>query len=104
MTTSLLEFEIINSLQPLLLYINTSRRKYLFEADDNQTFDSIHHLVLILENRRSFTIKKQTFLISNKVKPQNNHKKKTKKNIIIRYDKNKVTVQMFSGLLTYMIV
>ena len=42
--TDWLEFEIINSLQPLLLHINTSRRKYLFEADDNQTFDSIHHL------------------------------------------------------------
>ena len=31
-------------------------------------------------------------------------KKQKKRKIIIRYDKNKVTVQMFSGLQTYMIV
>ena len=42
--TDWLEFEIINFFRPLLLHINKSRRKYLFEADDNQTFDSIHHL------------------------------------------------------------
>ena len=42
--TDWLEFKIIYFLRPLLLHINKSRRKYLFEADDNQTFDSIHHL------------------------------------------------------------
>ena len=42
--TDRLEFEIIDFLRPLLLHINKSRRKYLFEADDNQTVDSIHHL------------------------------------------------------------
>ena len=70
--TDWLEFEVINSLRPLLLHINKSRRKYLFEADDNQTFDSIHYspFVLILETDDPLP-KKQTFLISNKVKPQN---------------------------------
>ena len=42
--TDCLKFENINFLRPLLLHINKSRRKYLFKADDNQTFDSIHHL------------------------------------------------------------
>ena len=36
--TDWLEIEIINFLRPLLLHINKLRRKYLFEADDNQTF------------------------------------------------------------------
>ena len=31
-------------------------------------------------------------------------KQQKKSNIIIRYDKNKVTVQMFSGLLTYIMI
>ena len=31
-------------------------------------------------------------------------KKTTNRNIIIKYDQNKVTVQMFSGLQTYVIV
>ena len=42
--TDLLEFEIINFIRPLLLHINKARRKYLFETDDIQTFDSIYHL------------------------------------------------------------
>ena len=39
-----------------------------------------------------------------KCKSLSQKKNKKKRNIIIRYDKNKVTVQMFSGLQTYVIV
>ena len=42
-------FEIINPLRPLILHINKSRTKYLFEADDNQIFDSIHLLFSFLQ-------------------------------------------------------
>ena len=59
--TDWLEFEIINFLRRLLLHINKSRRKYLYEADDNQTFDSIQYKILLLVYK-AFTNGSPTYL------------------------------------------
>ena len=93
---------MINFLRPCYC-ISTNQEESIYSKQTIIRLLIVFTICFNFRNRRSFTIKKQTFLVSNKVKPQNNHQKTTRKsNIIIRYDKNKVTVQMFSGLLTYM--